>query len=118
MLSTHIMQEVEAVCDRVIIINKGEIVADDSTVNLKKQEEEKQVLIIEFDKEISRNTLKNITGVFDAKIIDGNKWQIIATAQKDIRKELFDFAVQNNLAVLALQKSEQKLEDIFKQLTK
>ena len=66
MLSTHIMQEVEAVCDRVIIIKQGEIVADDKTSKLKQQEEQ-QVILVEFDGEASRSALKNISGVIPSK---------------------------------------------------
>ena len=118
MLSTHIMQEVEAVCDRVIIINNGEIVANDDTQNLQKANRERQVVTVEFDKEVSRTALKNISGVIDAKNTEGNKWHIVAAGDKDIRKDIFDFAVNNGASVLALQKQEQKLEDIFKELTK
>ena len=118
MLSTHIMQEVEAVCDRVIIINKGKIVANDDTLHLQQTSSLKQVLRVEFDKVTSKNSLKNISGVIEVKQLEGNIWHVITDADKDIRKEIFDFAVTNGLSVLALQKEEQKLEDIFKQLTK
>ncbi len=118
MLSTHIMQEVEAVCDRVIIVNNGEIVANDDTHNLQKARREQQLVLVEFDREVSRTALKNIPGVIDAKNIEANKWHIIAHDDKDIRKDIFDFAVKNGVSVLALQKQEQKLEDVFKQLTK
>ncbi|MCC6691675.1 MAG: gliding motility-associated ABC transporter ATP-binding subunit GldA [Bacteroidia bacterium] len=117
MLSTHIMQEVEAICDRVIIINKGEIVANDKTENIQKTQGSKQVIFVEFDKETSLNLIMNIVGVSEAKNTTGNCWQIIAEPEKDIRSEIFQFAVQNNLSVLTLQKEEQKLEDVFKILT-
>ncbi len=117
MLSTHIMQEVEAVCDRVIIINKGEIVANESTSKLQKNTI-KQIITVEFDKEISKNALQNIAGISEIKNIGGNTWQLISEAENDIRKSVFDFAVKNNLGVLTLNKDEQKLEDVFKQLTK
>ncbi|MFL5753836.1 MAG: gliding motility-associated ABC transporter ATP-binding subunit GldA [Bacteroidia bacterium] len=117
MLSTHIMQEVEAVCDRVIIINNGEIVADNDTQSLQRSGKENQVVFVEFDKEVSRNALKNIPGVIEARQIEGFKWHIITGAELDIRKEIFNYAVANNFSVLAMQKVEQKLEDIFKQLT-
>jgi ABC-2 type transport system ATP-binding protein len=117
MLSTHIMQEVEAVCDKVIIINKGEIVANESTQTLQKNSN-KQLFTVEFDKEISKNSLKNIEGVKEVKHISGNTWQLVTGIEKDIRKEIFDFAVQNKLSVLTLNKEEQKLEDVFKSLTK
>ncbi len=119
LLSTHIMQEVEAVCDRVIIVKNGKIVANDSTSVLQNsQAENKQFITIEFDKETTRNLLKNVEGVFDAKNIKGNTWQIEVRTEKDIRPELFQFAVKNGLAVLTMHKEEQRLEDVFKQLTK
>ena len=82
------------------------------------QTENKQFISVEFDKETNRNSLKNIPGVFDAKNIKGNTWQIEAHTDKDIRTDIFQYAVQNNLAVLTLQKEEQRLEDVFKHLTK
>ncbi|MBK7669014.1 MAG: gliding motility-associated ABC transporter ATP-binding subunit GldA [Sphingobacteriaceae bacterium] len=117
MLSTHIMQEVEAVCDKVIIINKGEIVANESTANLQKNTS-KQLYTVEFDKAVSKNSLKSIEGVNEVTQINDNTWQISTGIEKDIRKEIFDFAVNNKLAVLTMNKEEQKLEDVFKQLTK
>ena len=116
MLSTHIMQEVEAVCDKVIIIDKGEIVANELTEKLKTKSE-KQIILVEFDAEVGRNALKNIPGVIDAKLIAGGKWHIVGKENEDLRKTLFQFAVQNNISVLEMQKAEQKLEDIFKDLT-
>jgi ABC-2 type transport system ATP-binding protein len=117
MLSTHIMQEVEAVCDRVIIINKGEIVANDTTETLQKNTT-KQVITVEFDKEISLNSLKSIQGVEDAILIDGKTWKVISAVENDVRKELFNYAVKHNFSVLTMNKEEQKLEDVFKALTK
>src|SRR3972149_5806811 len=76
MLSTHIMQEVEAMCDRVIIINKGQIVADQPTAELQKGNNDKQIITVEFDKETTRGALKNILGVQEAKNIRDNIWQL------------------------------------------
>lgn len=117
-LSTHIMQEVEAMCDRVIIINKGKIVADNPTSELQKGRGDKQIISVEFDKTTSKSALQNIPGVHTVKNISGNTWQIIASQTKDIRADIFQFAVQNNLAVLTLQKEEQNLEDVFRELTR
>jgi ABC-2 type transport system ATP-binding protein len=111
------MQEVEAVCDKVIIINKGEIVANEVTSILQKNTS-KQIFTVEFDKTISKNSLKSIEGVNEVTQINDNTWQITTGMEKDIRKEIFDFAVSNKLSVLTLNKEEQKLEDVFKQLTK
>ena len=116
MLSTHIMQEVEAMCDRVIIINKGEIVANDQTQTLQ-QNTTKQLITVEFDKELSLQAIKFITGVEDAVLVD-KTWKIVASIESDVRKELFNYAVKNNIGVLTLNKEEQKLEDVFKALTK
>lgn len=119
MLSTHIMQEVEAICDRVIIINKGQIVANEDTVTLQKgQSDNKYFITVEFDKVTSRSSLKNIAHVHDAKNIKDNLWMLEVHSDKDIRPDVFQFAIKNNLAVLTLNKEEQKLEDIFKKLTK
>ena len=117
MLSTHIMQEVEAVCDRVIIIKQGEIVADDKTSKLKQQEEQ-QVILVEFDGEASRSALKNISGVREAKLSSTNSWMISGNPTIDLQKLVFEYAVKNNLSIRSLQKSENKLEDVFKSLTK
>ncbi len=117
MLSTHIMQEVEAVCDRVIIIKQGEIVADDKTSKLKQQEEQ-QVILVEFDGEASRSALKNISGVREAKLSSTNSWMISGNPTVDLQKLVFEYAVKNNLSIRSLQKSENKLEDVFKSLTK
>lgn len=116
MLSTHIMQEVEAMCDRVIIISKGNIVADKPTQELKKSSSSKTIVTVEFDKATSRSALTAISGIHDAKNISGNTWRITSSSNKDIRGDVFNFAVQNQLAVLTIQKEDQKLEDIFKEL--
>ncbi len=117
MLSTHIMQEVEAVCDRVIIINQGQIVANDNTQTLQ-QNTTKQLITVEFDKPVTREILLKIKGVEDAILADTSTWKIIAGIDADVRKELFNYAVANNISVLTLNKEEQKLEDVFKALTK
>lgn len=119
MLSTHIMQEVEAVCDRVIIVNKGEIVANDQTETLQRaQVKNKYIIVVEFDKPTTRNSLKNIELVFDAKNTAGNIWHLEVHGDRDIRALVFQFAIQNGLSVLTLNKEEQRLEDVFKHLTK
>lgn len=117
MLSTHIMQEVEAICDKVIIINKGEIVANDATANLQKNTT-KQIITVEFDKQVSKETLLSIQGIESVKHIENNTWQLSTSVKEDIRKEIFNFAVAQNLGVLTLNRVEQKMEDVFKEFTK
>ncbi len=118
MLSTHIMQEVEAICDRVIIINKGEIVADETIQDIQKTKGNQQIITVEFDKGISKELLLAITGVVAVTNSKENTWHISSDSANDLRPELFQFAIQNKLSVLTMQKEEQRLEDVFKQLTK
>jgi ABC-2 type transport system ATP-binding protein len=118
MLSTHIMQEVEILCDRVIIINHGKIVTDEETQKLQQGDQSKIVIIVEFDKEIAAAKLKAIAGVEEANRIEGNNWQLITSPGVDVRSDVFRFAVENNLSVLGMQREERKLEDVFKELTR
>lgn len=117
MLSTHIMQEVEAICNKVIIINKGEIVANTTTQELRNNIGGRQIISIEFDKPIEIHLLKRIKGVLRAENHHGNSWTITAITTDDIRPELFQFAVQNHLTVLTINKTIQSLEEVFQQLT-
>lgn len=116
MLSTHIMQEVEAICDRVIIINQGRIVANDKASSLRAYQN-RQVVKVEFNKPVASNVLNNIPGINDVKKISDTVWLLGSESDRDIRQNIFDFAVNNDLSVLTIQKEEQRLEDIFKQLT-
>ncbi|HEX8517396.1 MAG TPA: gliding motility-associated ABC transporter ATP-binding subunit GldA [Bacteroidia bacterium] len=119
MLSTHIMQEVEAMCDRVIIVNKGQVVANNDTKTLQNTSlGNKYIITVEFDKPASHSALKNIPHVKEARNIKNNTWLLEVQGDKDVRPDVFQFAVQNGLAVLTLNKEEQKLEDVFKNLTK
>jgi len=118
MISTHIMQEVEAICDRVIIIDKGIIVADEEKSNIySKIKRPKQIIQVEFDKETTDSSLKEIANVKSVKIVRNNIWLVEAESEEDIRPSLFNFAVKNNLTVLSLNKQESNLEDVFRQLT-
>ncbi len=116
MLSTHIMQEVEVLCDRVIIIHNGKIVADRPTADLKEVQGAK-VFSVEFDKAFSKNELKKIAGVQNAVLVAGNKWKITAVAGQEIRSEIFQFAVKHEATVLEIKQEEQRLEDVFQRLT-
>jgi ABC-2 type transport system ATP-binding protein len=119
MLSTHIMQEVEAICDRIIIINNGSIVADDKVGDIySKLEENKQTVAVEFDKEVDDSLLSKIEGVSQLKRVDENNWLFESLSENDIRQNIFQFAVNNNLSVLSMQKKEKSLEEVFHELTK
>ncbi|NCU35748.1 ATP-binding cassette domain-containing protein, partial [Candidatus Falkowbacteria bacterium] len=118
MLSTHIMQEVTQLCQRVIIINNGKIVADDTTANLQNPEKAEQVLVIEFDKPIAAEKLMKIEGIHKAESDNENRWIVTSTASRDVRPDLFQLAVREQLTVLSLQKRDDSLEQIFQSLTK
>jgi ABC-2 type transport system ATP-binding protein len=118
LFSTHIMQEVEAVCDRIIIISKGKIVADENKFGIKNlQSTKKQSVSIEFDKKVDESLLLKIKGVENAKIIKDNLWKLSSNSTEDLRPSIAKFAQENNLLVLTLVKEEETLEDVFRNLT-
>jgi ABC-2 type transport system ATP-binding protein len=117
MLSTHIMQEVEAICDRVIIIKSGKIVANSTAAELQ-YEENKQVVYVEFEGELSKNALKKEAGISTVESVGTNAWLIESDNAVDLRKLIAQFAQKNNLLVLTLRKEEKTLEEVFKELTK
>lgn len=118
LLSTHIMQEVEAICDRVIIIDKGVIVADEAKGNIYSVvSRTEQVVEVEFDKELSDELIVKMAPLGSVKKINEKTLIIEASGEQDIRPLVFSFAVNNNLAVLSLQKKESNLEEIFRLLT-
>jgi ABC-2 type transport system ATP-binding protein len=119
MLSTHIMQEVEAICDRVIIINQGKIVANDSAKNLQNNSSgiNEINVIVEFDKTLDENTLSKLKFVTKTLKINPTKWILQNSEGLDIRADLFEFAVSSNVKVLEMRIIEKTLEDIFHELT-
>lgn len=117
MMSTHIMQEVEAICNRVIIINKGVIAANDDVKNIRNRSKDQNVIRIEFSTSIDINELLSISGVIEAKVLENNTWIISSTSEVDIRPLLFKFSVEKGAEVLTMQKEEQTMEQIFKDLT-
>ena len=117
MLSTHIMQEVEAICDRVIIINNGEIAADEAIGSLQMKMENEITYHLEFDKETDIDKLKKLENVVKVEYLGSNKYKVNATAEKDISEDLFNYAVSEALIVKTLQQERSRLEDIFQKLT-
>lgn len=117
LLSTHIMQEVEAICDRAVIIHRGKIVADDSTENLSLRTRSKDLIRIEFSGEIKKEELLKIEGIQSAKKLQGHNWEIEANTDKDIREDIFHFAVEQKISVLSLNRERQSLEEVFQSLT-
>lgn len=115
-LSTHIMQEVEAVCNRAIIINLGKIVADGTTTELSSKQSH-DVVTVEFATLTSEKLLLTIPGVAKAERINDHLWKLQAKPGEDIRPYINKFAVENNLTLLSLQREEHNLEKVFHELT-
>ena len=116
LLSTHIMQEVESICDRIIVINNGKLVADDAIQN-KKLKNKDQVIEVEFDKKVSLKQLQDLPGILEVKP-KGKNWIISSNNEEDLRIVVSKFASKNNLLVLTIQKHSDDIEGIFKKLTK
>lgn len=116
MLSTHIMQEVEAICDRVIIINKGEIVADDTASELQ-ADLSHQTVYVEFEGAVTKSNLAKIPSVRKVEKVN-NGWLLESTDGNDLRKVIAQYAQQNNWLILTLKTEEKTLEEVFKELTK
>ncbi len=116
-LSTHIMQEVEAICDRVIIINNGKIVTDKKLDKLMSDEQE-QVIEVEFDKAVSEELLNTLPNFKSAKKITDSVWEITFVSSEDMRSKLFDFANENELKTLQIHLKSKNLEAIFREKTK
>ncbi|MBI2259149.1 MAG: gliding motility-associated ABC transporter ATP-binding subunit GldA [Flavobacteriia bacterium] len=117
LLSTHILQEVKAICDRVIIIKNGNIVADDSPENLQK-EQQTQVVYVEFEQNVSKSILKKLTSLSKIESINEKAWLLQSESDLDMRKVIAQFAQENNLLILTIRKEEKNLEEVFKELTK
>lgn len=116
MFSTHIMQEVEAVCDRVVIIDKGQMVANGKAGELGRHSSG-YIIRVEFDKDISKNTLSQIQGIKKISQLSSNNWELFTEGDIDIRPDIFRFAVEHSLTVLTINRHEQSLEEIFQELT-
>jgi ABC-2 type transport system ATP-binding protein len=117
-LSTHIMKEVEAICDRVIIIDHGKIVTDKNLKNLVKDYKEAQVIEVEFDQAVTVALLQNLTDLTSAVNSKGNIWELTFNADKDMRPAVFDFAQANNLKTLQIALKSKNLETVFREMTK
>jgi ABC-2 type transport system ATP-binding protein len=118
LLSTHIMQEVQAMCSRVIIINNGNIVADDAIGNIQSSEKASAGLLVEFDGAINEADLNTLSQIKALKNVEQHRW-ILETNQPEIlRKELMAWSLKNDIGILSLQNSGQSLEDAFRDLTK
>ena len=116
LLSTHILQEVDAICDRVLIINKGEIVLDEKLKNLRKNK--KKIIQVSFDYRVETVALLKIEDVKHVRNIGGFSYEIETKGNKDKRSAIFDFAKENGLKILSLNQKNESLEELFNSLTK
>ena len=116
-LSTHIMQEVEAICDRVIIIDKGKIVADKKLDHLI-SEDKQQIIEVEFDYKIEEQVIAKIENLVSFKNTHDMTWELTFQSEKDMRPAVFDFATENGLKTLQLNQKNKNLEAIFREITK
>jgi ABC-2 type transport system ATP-binding protein len=125
MFSSHILQEVEAMCDRVIIINRGNIVADDLLSNLQKANAGQQQVNVEFKEAVDMEVLKNLVGVIS---VENTQYSTLPTGRQVfniqcsnaevLKKQILQLALDKNLNIVSLQSNEQSLEEVFRQLTK
>ena len=115
LFSTHIMQEVEAVCDRVIIIKKGAVLVDKKLSEL--QSSVQQIIEVAFNVSVDENIFNKITSIISATNTSGNTWQLTFNQEDDMRSKVFDFAQENNLKIIGLTTQNKNLETLFREVT-
>lgn len=116
LFSSHILQEVEAICDRVIIINKGDIVADDSLQNLQLAKAGQQFVSVTFQEDIDINDLQNLQAAINISS-NGNTFRIQTNDAENLRKQILKLSIDKNLNIVSLQNQNNSLEDVFRYLT-
>jgi ABC-2 type transport system ATP-binding protein len=116
LFSTHIMQEVEAVCDRVIIIKKGEILVDKKLAELKQNNQ--QIIEVTFNKAVDENIFNKLKGLNSVSNTSGDTWQLTFNTTEDMRSKIFDFAQENSLKIIGLTTQNKNLETLFREVTK
>jgi ABC-2 type transport system ATP-binding protein len=117
LFSSHILQEVEAICDRVIIINKGELVADDKLGNLRQHSSSSNTVKVSFKESIDKSWLEQLPATKSVNKIDANNWQLATDNPEQLRKQIFELSLLHNLNIVSLQSDSQSLEDVFRSLT-
>jgi ABC-2 type transport system ATP-binding protein len=115
--STHIMQEVQALCDRVIIINRGKLVANDPIERLQSRLQGETIVTVAFAKSVTKADLAAIPGVRTVESFGKNRWRLASVGKQDIREAVFQLAVAQNAPLLELRRDELSIEDVFRQLT-
>lgn len=115
LFSTHIMQEVEAICDRVIIIKKGEILVDKKLAELKQNNQ--QIIEVTFNSKIEEQLIQQLQNIVSWKNNNDNSWFITFESKEDMRPKIFDFAQENGLKILGLKANNKSLETLFREFT-
>ena len=116
LFSSHILQEVEAICDRVIIINKGEIVADDKLSNLRNRSTS-NIVKVSFKETVDKTVLQNLSAAKSVKEVDANNWLFETDNPEQLRKQILELSLQHNLNIVSLHSESRSLEDVFRTLT-
>jgi gliding motility-associated transport system ATP-binding protein len=117
LFSSHILQEVEAICDRVIIINKGELVADDKLSNLQKTGKDTQIVIVEFKEDVDKHLLEQIKEVANIEQVTSSNFKIQTSNPEVVRKQILELALLHSLNIVSLHSKSHSLEDVFRSLT-
>jgi ABC-2 type transport system ATP-binding protein len=118
LFSSHILQEVEALCERVIIINRGNIVADDRLSNLQKANAGQQQVAVSFKENVSAGDLAALKEVSDVKQLSTSSFQLSTNNADAVKKQILQLSIDKNLNIVSLQSAEQSLEEVFRELTK
>jgi ABC-2 type transport system ATP-binding protein len=117
LFSSHILQEVEAICDRVIIINKGELVADDKLSNLQTQNKDQQVVIVQFKEPVEKILLEQLDEVSSVTQTQPSVFKLSTSNPEIVRRKILALALEKNLNIVSLQSESHSLEEVFRKLT-
>lgn len=118
LLSTHIMQEVQAMCSRVIIINNGNIAADDKIDMLQQNNKPQKALVVRFENAVEQKLFKKLASVQKTELLENNTWKLYTSKPDELGKEVMKWALEHDLNIVSLQTETQSLEDVFRTLTK
>ncbi len=117
LFSSHILQEVEAICDRVIIINKGSIVADDTLANLQKGKSGSHIVFVQFSEPVSSKLMEQVSGVIELRAYQSSGFKLQTVNPESVRKQLLQLSLDHNLNIVSLQTEGHSLEEVFRELT-
>lgn len=117
LFSSHILQEVEAICDRVIIINRGKLVANDKLSNLRSQADKNNILKVTFKEPLEAEWLQRLSSVQSVNKVNTSEWELVCSDVTEAKRQLLELALQHNLNIVSLQSGGHSLEEVFRSLT-